>query len=927
MEPDRWRRITDLFDTALERPPDERDRLLEEIAAEDVALRDEVASLLRAHEDEPEFLEPRSSSARGRYDDAAPGPAVEKIANDPFVGALVGRYRIERRIGEGGMGAVYLARREGDFEQVAALKVLRRGLDTEQILARFQTERRILAALDHPNVARLFDGGMTDDGRPYFVMEYIDGEPIDRFCESRGLALRPRIELFLTVCSAVHHAHQNLVVHRDLKPSNILTSRDGRVKLLDFGIAKILDPERADPAATATRPEARPLTPEYASPEQLLGETITTASDVYSLGVLLYEIVAGERPRRLRTGTVEEAQRVATQPEARPPSAGAARWRSQIRGDLDTIVLKAIHPEPGRRYASAEALGEDLGRWLRGLPVAAHRDSAGYRIRRFVGRHRVGVGTAAAFAVLLVAFSVVTALQSRRIAAERARAESERATAEQVVQVLVDLFERSDPFTAPGGDTTTVATLIGLAEEKVEALEGQPALQARLWEVLSNIHTARSDYDRAREYRERVLDAERRIVAERREAGGPGKRAATRSIERDPDTLSTLHEIARLVQASRGGDAARPLYRESVERMTRSFGPRDPRVALAMQDLAGTEPDPAERERLLQAVLEIHRGVRPPDSLAIASAMNALAIHCFDQDDFGRAKELYAQVLRMIESRLPKGHPHRLAVMKNYAAVLTSLGDLDGAERLGRSGLEAARRVTGPRSDQAANFLEEIGVMLTERGRHVEAEASFREALDIFRETVGTSHVRYGNGLRNLAMSLAFQDRYGESVTLMEEALATFARSGDLTEAAAAGITAQFGLCLAGNGRTDEAVHRLRDARAAAHTSGDGVPSTAASDLNIALGFLLATTGSPADAREAENLLRAALESHRRTLPGRHPRIAEIQCGLGAALAAQGRGPEAVPLLRESCPILERWGRADPASLRRYRAALARLGG
>ena len=928
MDSHRWRKITDLFDTALERPREERARLLDEIGAEDGGLRDEVASLVRAHEEDPEFLEPQSAAPGGVGGGGMGGPLREgSDASDPFEGALVGCYRIERRIGEGGMGAVYLARREGDFEQVAALKVLRRGLDTEQILARFHTERRILAALDHPNVARLLDGGMTDDGRPYFVMEHIDGEPIDRFCESRGFSLRARIELFVTACSAVHHAHQNLVVHRDLKPSNILVSRDGRVKLLDFGIAKILDPERADPAATVTRPEARPLTPEYASPEQFLGDPITTASDVYSLGVLLYEIIAGERPLCPRTGTTDAAVRAATQAGAPPPSAAAPRWRAQIRGDLDTIVMKAMHPEPGRRYASAEALGEDLRRWLRGLPVAAHRDSAGYRIRRFVGRHRVAVPVGAAFAFLLVAFSVVTALQSRRIAAERARAESERATAEQVVQVLVDLFERSNPFVVPGGDTTTVATLIALGEEKVEALQNEPALQARLWQVLASIHTARSQYDRAREFHERVLVNERRLAADQRDAPRDTDARAGRGIDGDPDTLSTLHEIARLVQAARGDDAARPLFRESVDRMTRAFGARDSRVGKAMQDLAGTEPVPEVRARLLEAALEIHRATRPPDSLAIASATNALAGHLYVQGDYERARDLYAEVLRALEGRLPEGHPHRIAVMQNLVGAMTQTGDDEAAERGAREGLEIARRVTGPGSDAAAGFLEAIGVARTNQGRHAEAEASFREALDIFRETRGTGHWRYANELRNVGRSLALQDRYQEAARLIEEAISIYSRSGGMMAQGAATMRAQLALCLAALGRTDEALRLLREALAAGPSSRDASTSSDRTDMSVMLGAVLATTGSPEDAREAENLLSAALEARRRTLPAGHPRIAEAMCGLGEALAAQGRDAEAAPLLREGYPALARWGPADPAILRRYSATLARLNG
>ncbi len=419
MTPEQWERIKEIFEAALGRPPDERSAYIEQACAGDHALRQEVASLLAAHERAGRFLE---EPAVSRTWEGEP-----EVAGLSLVGRRLGAYRVIRELSRGGMGTVYLAVRADEiYRKRVALKVVNPGMHTDDILRRFGQGRQILASLDHPNIARLLDGGATEDGRPYFVMEYIEGEPITQYCDQQRLSIRERLRLFQQVCAAVQYAHQNLIVHRDLKPSNILVTTEGAPKLLDFGIAKILNPQLTECSSMTMTLGVRPMTPEYASPEQVRDGPVTTASDVYSLGVLLYELLTGHRPYRLTSHQPEEMCRIITETELekpstaigrrdeqrpadahlpsqptadqRPPANGPLaievisrqrdttpqRLKQQLKGDLDNIVLMALRKEPTRRYASVEQFAQDIKRYLDGRPVLAREDTLTYRTGKFI---------------------------------------------------------------------------------------------------------------------------------------------------------------------------------------------------------------------------------------------------------------------------------------------------------------------------------------------------------------------------------------------------------------------------------------------------------------------------------------------------------------------------------------------------------------
>ena len=414
-------------------------------------------------------------------------------------GDTIGPYQITGAVGHGGMGTVYCARRsDQQFRQSVAIKLVRTGPGmnpgtNQELLARFRAERQILANINHPNIARLLDGGITESGLPYLVMEFIEGQTLDRYLSAHTPAIPERLALFRQICAAIQHAHQNLIVHRDLKPGNIMVTADGTLKLLDFGIAKLLAPDASVDTVIYTRPAERLMTPEYASPEQIRGGNITTATDIYGLGVLLYELLTGARPFEIANLTYVEVEKLICETQPRPPSlvgARTVRVASLKQTDLDRIVLKALHKVPERRYASAADLSADIERYLHGFPVIARPDSFSYRTRKFVGRHAVGVSAAVLFLVTVIGLSIDLAVQ-------RNRARHEAATAEAVSQYVVGLFNSSRPDATEGRSVSARELLDQGTERLHRDFSGEPAIKARLLDTLGTVYYQLGALDRA----------------------------------------------------------------------------------------------------------------------------------------------------------------------------------------------------------------------------------------------------------------------------------------------------------------------------------------------------------------------------------------------------------------------------------------------
>ena len=491
LTPERWQQMKRIATDALERDPGSRVAFVAQACAGDATLQSEINLLL-------------AQDAQSIDDFAAQARTQMQTDHDSrLVGQRIGAYKILREIGRGGIGAVYLAQRaDGAYDKLIAIKLLKRGVDTDEVLRRFFAERQILARLDHPGIVRLIDAGTTDEGLPYLAMDYVEGVPITQFVHECELSVEERLKLFRAVCAAVTYAHQNLIVHRDLKPSNILVTTEGQVRLLDFGIAKLLDTEA--PAVTITM--FRVMTPEYASPEQVKGELVTTLSDVYSLGIILYELLTGVRPYRLSRSSAEELTKAICEQEPTRPSTAVAKGDGSskfqvpssklLRGDLDNIVLKALRKEPTRRYPSVEQFSEDVRRYLEGLPVRARQDTVGYRTGKFVRRHKIGVAAAAMIVLILVGGIIATTLEWHEAKAERAKAEarfeilhrSSRTMISEIHQALSNLpgtlearklllqraTEQLDALAAGAGDNMRLQLDLASAYQNIGYLPDKP---------------------------------------------------------------------------------------------------------------------------------------------------------------------------------------------------------------------------------------------------------------------------------------------------------------------------------------------------------------------------------------------------------------------------------------------------------------------
>jgi serine/threonine-protein kinase len=531
-----WTRLSRLLDEVLDVAPEERDVWLNGLELHGEPLVPRLRALL-AHEPavrSAEFLEsgPDLEAAFPRGPHSSDSPSM--LRSDPSVrpGGLVGPYRLLEPIGEGGMGVVWRAERaDGLIQRVVALKLPLGRWPRGDLVERFAREREILAALNHPNIARLYDAGVTADGRPYLALEYVEGRPIDAYCNEADLSVRSRVDVFLQVLHAVAYAHARLVVHRDLKPTNILVTHDGQVRLLDFGVAKLLENGQARRSAL-TELSGEPRTPEYASPEQIAEEPLGTASDVYSLGVVLYELLTGRRPYRVSRESVRAIETAVLEADADPPSKAAQddAVGKVLRGDLDTIVLKALRKKSAERYATVDALADDLQNYLAGYPVRARADGAWYRFSRLVARNKLAAAATAVAFVSLAAFGAVSAWQARVLAGERRVAQTERDTAEQVVRVLIDLFETTNPSVRPDGDRLPIGEFLSSAQTRsLELLKSQPAVRARLLQVFGLIHQTRGQYSQAR------ASLDEALAEQRRQRGAD-----------DPEALDTLQALGEL---------------------------------------------------------------------------------------------------------------------------------------------------------------------------------------------------------------------------------------------------------------------------------------------------------------------------------------------------------------------------------------------
>jgi serine/threonine-protein kinase len=743
--------IEDLFEAALERPRDGRDAWLETTCGEDVDLLAEVQALLTAHEMAEEAF-----------------AAVERSST-------IGPYRLIREIGRGGMGVVYLAdRADGQYRRRVAIKVLQHSAEGDPVHQRFLAERQILAGLRDEHIAGMLDGGVTDDGRPYFVMELVDGLPITAYCDRHRLSIEERLGLFMDVCSAVQHAHQSLVIHRDLKPGNILVTESGQVKLLDFGIAKILDPGVHAVEAPVTRMDVRVMTPEYASPEQVRGDLLTTVSDIYSLGVLLYELLTSCRPYELSEGSLVD---VVCERQPERPSARVTDSRNQrlLRGGLDSIVLMALRKEPEARYASADLFRQDIERHLTNQPVLAHKGSRRYRVGRFLRRYRLESAAAALVALSMIGGTAVASREAAVAAREQERAETERARAEEVSRFLEGLFASIDPYapTPERLDTLPARALLERGAARVRSeLGGQPLVQASMLDVIGRVYRSLGLYGDARGHLEESLRLRRsagdavseefattlgELGALLVDAGSyePALAALEQSLdvrrglygaEDRPEIAGNLNAIGRALRQVGRYDEAGAHHLEAMAMLRRTAGDAAPELATFTTDLVKTlewAGDRVGEERWARESVELHRRLFGPGHPALAIALRDLGLLQQRNGAYAAAVELFDEAYQIAVAALGESHPQIADLLNRIASARYWLGDLEAADSMHEASIALKRRLYGEAHLEITYGLNNLASVRRERGRFESADSLLREALDMTRRLVGEEHAAY----------------------------------------------------------------------------------------------------------------------------------------------------------------------------------------
>jgi serine/threonine protein kinase/Tfp pilus assembly protein PilF len=833
-----WDRVEALFGDALELDPAERARLLDERCADDASVRAEVQSLLDAYTRATAFM-PQASSPGA----AAPIPAGLRE------GDIVGAFRLVKRIASGGMGTVYLAERvEGGFAQSVAIKVIAAPIIHDDAARRFRTERQILASLQHPYIVSLVDGGVTPRGEAYLVMEFVDGVPVTSYCRERGLDLRARLALFQQVCDAVHYAHAHFIVHRDLKPANVLVTADGVPKVLDFGVAKLVE----DPltgGADRTEAGVGPLTPGYASPEQFRGLPITTASDIYALGVVLYELLTGVRPYEtagkpfddvmkivVDTDTIRPSQ---SNPEAReqPPY----EWRHALKGDLDAIVLKALRKDPAERYASADALSREIRRYLNGEPVDARAPSAGYVIRKLVARHKMAFASAGLSAAMVTAALAAALWQARLARSERDRARAEATKARTATAFLGRVFQSANPVQARG-QTVTARELLDAGTTSITTeLKDQPDVQAPLLLVMAQAYDRLSALDKAVPLAEQALALRERSSAS------------------DVDLGEALFLVGSLYRKQGRPADAVPLLERSVKLREASLGPDDPSMASSLSALAlsldASGHSDGVPEMIRRAIAIQERA--SPKSASLALLHNNLATLLHRRGDLPGARAAYERSIAVYTVSTETANWGIAMPLLNLGTLLREREEIDAARPLFERALEIDRKTFGPESAPTAYTLACLGDLARARGDLQAARELLGESLRIYAIVRKPDQFDLAAPLTYLAQTNLAAGRASEALPLLERALA---------------IT--------------EKVH--------------GPDHSAVADVLVDLAVARAAIGGAA---LGEPIVRRALDIQRRALAPDHVSLVKTLMTLGRLLIDQHREAEARSYLVEAVRI------------------------
>lgn len=773
MKQDRLNKIRELFDKASNLNAVEREVFLNQECANELELKKEILSLLDSLENTKDFLEEALT-------------IVEQNKNnftDPYINKQIGNYLIDGEAGVGGMGIVYTGRRnDKEFEQKVAIKILKHGITSEYLLKRFQIERQTLANLQHQNIARLLDGGRTIDGLPYLVMEFIDGIPITEFCHQKKLSLEEKLKLFREVCTAVQYAHQNLIVHRDLKPGNILVTKDGIPKLLDFGIAKLIDEELVDNNEDLTRTGVWHLTPEYASPEQIKGEKITTASDIYSLGVLLYQILTGYQPYKISNNSPAAISKIITEEIIQKPSEKVKdksrehaesnlflndKISNQLKGDLDNIVLKAMHKDPARRYVSVEQFSEDIRRHLSGLPVIAQKDTAGYRLSKFIQRHKVGFISSVGFIVFLIINLIAIIWQANIAANERDKAKLEAQKVETVNKFLLDMLSSVDP-TEIGRDVKVYDVLRKSALGVEKGFKDQPGIEASIQKTIGKTLTSLGEYDEAKPHLLRSLLLNERVYGKQSNQASESNyelalyyhwigelktadslyKKSLQIFKRNSDVskrslASTLNDYGILKSDFAEFDESKKMYEESLNILLENYGEKDRDVASLYNNLAivmQAQKDLDGAEKYFHKALELNIELFGENRPEVSSNYNNLAYIYIDKGDFTRAEEYFIKSLELKKKYYGADHSYVGFAFLNLGGLEFRIGKINESEKYILDAIKNLKKSVNEDHIWLGLAYYWYGKILIEKSKYSEAETYLRKSLTINKKNYPKDH-------------------------------------------------------------------------------------------------------------------------------------------------------------------------------------------
>lgn len=923
MDLQQWEKVNRIVDTALKLNGKERSTYIKKQCRGNKHLLQEVTALLQSIEqsERTDFLEGTGAYPKNLMTDFS--KEGEREPTSSMIGETIDRYKITDLIGHGGMGSVFMAKRGDEvYNQKVALKLMRRGMDTPSNIARFKRERRILAKLDHPNVARLLDGGVTDEGLPYLVMEYVEGKPVYEYCDCKNLSVEQRLDLFKDICRAVKHAHQNAIIHRDIKPSNILVTEDGTIKILDFGIAKLLAPENSDRTLFKTQTGARMLTFGYAAPEQVENIQVTTSTDAYMLGVIMFELLTGVHPFKMDNMDLAEIEQVIREhtPEkpskritdlsendleeiARKRGLSVSELPKALKGDLDSIIMKALRKEPEARYNSAEQLLEDLERRRKDIPIIAREDTWRYNTSKFIKRHRTGFSVAAGFLLLVIGFGI---LYTWQVTKERNKARIEAKKAQQVSDFLTDMFQASDPTFNPK-DTVTAATFLKRGQKRINQLNDQPKVQAELLRIIGRAHTNIGNYEKAEAPLERSLAIRKKLFG-----------------NTHPKYASSLSEMAYLQQKKGNFAKAESLYKRAITIEKDSFGNNDEHTAEALAGLASALSRQGKfgvADSIYNKALDVQQRVLQPDNFKIANTLSNWALTLRHLGNFEKAKKMDLKALAIWQKNYGEVHPLILEGLNNLAIITEKMGDFAAADSFYQKALTVNHKLYKGPNPNTAQLLNNIGTTYIKAGWLDKAEPYLKKALKMRKKVLQPEHPSMAESYSNLGRLYIEADEYKEARPLIKQALEIDKAKHGKNHPYVGGDLRNLGFIEKDLDHYDKAEDYFRQSlEILRKTLPPDHPSIAVSLAS--LGKIYYLKGNP---EAAEPLLRKSLEIKNKKFDEGDIRIAQSQVPLGAVLTELGHFKEAEKLLQAGYKTYKKERGSDNKNTQKGRKYLLKL--